>query len=63
MEDLRKWSQQLDGDALVLTTQKDLVKLRRTRIAGRELWALRIQLQVEAGEEALDRELRKVVSG
>jgi len=63
MEDLRKWSRQLDGDALVLTTQKDLVKLRRTRIAGRELWALRIQLQVEAGEEALDRELRKVVSG
>ncbi len=45
VEELRRWARALPADALVLTTQKDLVKLRLPELAGRPLWALRIHLQ------------------
>lgn len=61
IEDLRAWTRSQATDCLVLTTQKDLVKLRLAQLGGHELWALRIQLQVEAGREALDQTLRSVV--
>jgi tetraacyldisaccharide 4'-kinase len=63
IEDLRAWARQQATDCLVLTTQKDLVKLRQTQLGGHELWALRIRLQVEAGQEELDQKLRSVVGG
>ena len=47
----------------MVTTQKDLVKLRLTRLGERELWALRIHLHIDAGREALDQELESLVSG
>ena len=62
VEDLRSWAQGLDPEGIVVTTQKDLVKLRLTRLGGKALWALRICLHVEAGQEALDRKLRQVLS-
>jgi hypothetical protein len=46
----------------VVTTQKDLVKLRLSRLGSRELWAVRIRLHVEAGRDALDRQLDQVLS-
>ena len=45
----------------MVTTQKDLVKLRLCDLGGRELWALRIRLHVEAGQEAFDRKLEEVI--
>jgi len=53
VEDLRNWARQQATDCMVVTTQKDLVKLRLARLDGRPLWALRIRLHVESGQEAL----------
>jgi tetraacyldisaccharide 4'-kinase len=60
LEDLRTWARQQEVDAVV-TTQKDLVKLRLTQLGGRPLWALRISLRVEAGQDVLDRKLQEVL--
>jgi tetraacyldisaccharide 4'-kinase len=61
--DLGDWARQLAKDCVVVTTQKDLVKLRLTELSDRELWALRIQFQIESGQEELDRKLEEAVHG
>ena len=61
VDDLRAWARQQPTDGVVVTTQKDLVKLRLTDLAGRELWALRIQLHVETGQDEFDRRLEEVI--
>lgn len=61
LDDLADWAGQQESDCLILTTQKDLVKLRQTELDGRALWALRIRLQFEAGEELLQRKLQEVL--
>jgi tetraacyldisaccharide 4'-kinase len=63
VESLRGWARELDPAALVLTTQKDLVKLRLSRLADRPLAALRIRLNVEAGQDALHRRLDDALGG
>jgi tetraacyldisaccharide 4'-kinase len=50
---LRAWAAGLPVD-FVLTTQKDLVKLRLDRLGPRPLWALRVRLGPGAGRDALD---------
>ena len=62
--DLTAWARQQAADCVLVTTQKDLVKLRLPDLAGRPLWALRIQLQGhgEDGTAALDHQLRRVAS-
>ncbi|MCI0334781.1 MAG: tetraacyldisaccharide 4'-kinase [Planctomycetes bacterium] len=52
IENLRSWANALPADAALATTQKDLVKIRLDRLGERELWALRIELEVFEGEEA-----------
>lgn len=54
VEDLRSWARSQPENAVILTTQKDLVKVRLDRLGDRELWALRIELEVETGREALE---------
>lgn len=61
VEDLDSWAGQLATECVVVTTQKDLVKLRVSRLGGRELWALRIGLDFEAGQDAFDRTLSLVL--
>jgi tetraacyldisaccharide 4'-kinase len=61
VQELRTWARSLPVDCLVLTTQKDLVKLRVASLADRPLWALRISLHVEAGWGALERQLEAAV--
>jgi tetraacyldisaccharide 4'-kinase len=63
LDALAAGARRLPGDGLVLTTQKDLVKLSRSELAGRALWALRIQLQVTAGRHLLERKLDQVSTG
>jgi tetraacyldisaccharide 4'-kinase len=65
VNDLRNWAEGLPKDALVLTTQKDAVKLRLTELASRPLWALRIGLQVKESNETdeLFRRLENVLQG
>ena len=62
VDSLRAWARQQATDCLIVTSQKDLVKLRLDRLDSRELWALRIQLHVESGQEALESALRKVIT-
>ncbi len=63
VDDLRHWAREQPTDCVVVTTQKDLVKLRLSDLAGRPLWALRIRLQAlaEGGTAALDQQLRSIV--
>lgn len=61
VEELRHWSGRLPADALIVTTQKDLVKLRLSRLEDRPLWCLRIRLYVESALDALEERLRSVL--
>jgi tetraacyldisaccharide 4'-kinase len=63
VEALDDWARQQAADCLVITTQKDLVKVRQRRLGGKEVWALRIRLQVGAGKEALEDKLLEVLKG
>jgi tetraacyldisaccharide 4'-kinase len=58
VEDLNTWARQQATDCVVVTTQKDLVKLRLARLGERGLWALRIHLHIDTGREALDQQLQ-----
>jgi tetraacyldisaccharide 4'-kinase len=61
-ENLSHWAGQLNPETLVVTTQKDLVKLPFTHLGGRPLWALRIEFHVEAGREEFDRRLWSLIA-
>jgi tetraacyldisaccharide 4'-kinase len=62
IDDLRGWARRQPPDALIVTTQKDLVKVRLARLGDRALWALRIGLHVTHGQDVLDRKLHQVLS-
>lgn len=62
VEDLRQWAGKLPAEALVATTQKDLVKLRVDHLAGRPLRALKIALEFRRGREVLEQRLRSLVA-
>jgi tetraacyldisaccharide 4'-kinase len=61
VEALQAWARSLPADAVVATTQKDLVKVRLTALGGRPLWAVRVRLEVSAGREELERRLRRTI--
>jgi tetraacyldisaccharide 4'-kinase len=60
VDDLRAWAATLPDDAVILTTQKDLVKLRLTELAGRPLWAVRIEFRILGSEPEFHERLRAV---
>jgi tetraacyldisaccharide 4'-kinase len=59
---LERWASDL-GANLVLTTQKDLVKLRASSLGPAPLRALRIGLEITAGTEIMDEVLARLVPG
>ncbi|MFO0847371.1 MAG: tetraacyldisaccharide 4'-kinase [Gemmataceae bacterium] len=61
VDDLARWAATLPADAWVVTTQKDLVKLRVAELAGRPVWAVRIGIRFRSGEEAFHDRLRAVI--
>jgi tetraacyldisaccharide 4'-kinase len=61
VEELRTWAGQQAREGVIVTTQKDLVKLRLTQLGGRPLWAVRIGLHITAGQDALERKLDDVL--
>lgn len=63
VEELHRWAGGLPRGALIVTTQKDLVKLRLSRLGDRPLWCLRIRLGVESGQDVLEGCLRSAISG
>jgi hypothetical protein len=44
---------------VLVTTQKDLVKIGLDQLGERELWALHIQLHITSGQDALEEGLGK----
>jgi tetraacyldisaccharide 4'-kinase len=62
VEALREWGRSLPEGSAIVTTQKDMVKLRLSELAGRPLWALRVGLAFTAGEEALRALLDEVLA-
>jgi tetraacyldisaccharide 4'-kinase len=53
VESLRSWATNFPEATLVLTTQKDLVKLRIPDLNSRSLWAVRVEMQFLNGEADL----------
>jgi tetraacyldisaccharide 4'-kinase len=62
VESLRAWARELPADAVVVTTQKDLVKICLDRLGSRPLWALRIDLDVVRGRTVLEEKLHQLVT-
>lgn len=63
VDNLRDWARRQATDGMVLTTQKDLVKLCLPQLGGRDLWAVRIGLHFTAGQAELEHKLEEVGSG
>jgi tetraacyldisaccharide 4'-kinase len=61
VEELHRWAGSLPIGTTIVTTQKDLVKLRLSYFDDCPLWCLRIRLRVESGQDALDERLRSVL--
>jgi tetraacyldisaccharide 4'-kinase len=59
--ELQAWASQQAKDCVVVTTQKDLVKLCIAQLGGKPLWALRIGLHFWSGQETLDHKLNEVL--
>jgi tetraacyldisaccharide 4'-kinase len=55
VEWLKTWARRLPPDAVIVTTQKDLVKIRLSELSDRPVWALQIALTPTRGQDALDR--------
>lgn len=61
VEDLSALARSLPAGTLLITTQKDLVKLRINQLGERPLYALRIRLAFQAGQDALETLLAQLV--
>jgi tetraacyldisaccharide 4'-kinase len=59
---LRTWARQLPAETAVVTTQKDLVKIRLNEIGDKALWALQIQVQLTSGDDLLETMLRRIAT-
>jgi tetraacyldisaccharide 4'-kinase len=57
---LRESASRLPQDTLFVTTHKDLVKLRIADLAGRPLWALRIEMAFQTNQAAIESVLARV---
>ena len=58
-DSLARWAEELDVSA-VLCTCKDLMKISRDRLGTKPLWAVRIELELLVGQEALESRLRRL---
>ncbi len=61
VERLIHWAEGLDV-AAVVCTEKDLVKIGREELGGRALWAIRIELELLAGQAELEERLSQVMA-
>ena len=59
--ELTRWARDLQAD-LVLTTQKDLVKLRASNLGAVPLRALRIVVEITSGQPRLEEALERLIS-
>jgi len=61
VDSLRAWAAKLPADTILVTTQKDSVKLRVGELGGRPLWAVRVGVRFTSGEVELRTMLREVL--
>jgi tetraacyldisaccharide 4'-kinase len=61
VEELGRWAGTQPPDCVILTTQKDLVKLPMEKLNERPLWALQIELHIEKEAELLEEMLLSAV--
>jgi tetraacyldisaccharide 4'-kinase len=61
VEELNRWAARLPAGAAIVTTQKDAVKLRLSRLGDRPLWWLRIRLRIESCQDVWEERLRSVL--
>ncbi|MEX2286244.1 MAG: tetraacyldisaccharide 4'-kinase [Planctomycetaceae bacterium] len=52
---------QRTGAAAIVTTQKDLVKIRATQLGGKPLWAIQIGTKIVAGADVLAARLEEII--
>ena len=57
---LAEWARK-SGASTLITTQKDLVKIPQTALAGLPLWALAIRAQITAGKDRFDAQLQRLI--
>jgi tetraacyldisaccharide 4'-kinase len=62
LDNLAAWARSC-GAGVLVTTQKDLVKIPRNDLGGLPLWALAIRAQISAGQEAFETSLQEVIQG
>jgi tetraacyldisaccharide 4'-kinase len=62
VNELQKWARGQPAQCLMVTTQKDLVKIRRTHLGDKDLWAVRVRFGIESGEKELHGMLDRVMS-
>jgi tetraacyldisaccharide 4'-kinase len=62
VEELCSWAESLPSDTIITTTQKDFVKLRILELAGRPVWAVRVGLRFQDGEDAIRERLDAVLA-
>jgi tetraacyldisaccharide 4'-kinase len=60
IDSLVNWSHELGASAVVCTC-KDLVKVRSERIGSRPLWAVRVEMQFQMGQESFESRLQELL--
>ncbi len=60
VDSLTEWAQRLDA-AAVVCTHKDLVKLGTDKLGSRPLWAVTVELRFLGGQEAVERQLKRLL--
>ncbi len=60
LEELADLAQRAGASAIV-TTQKDLVKIRATQLGGKPLWAIQIGTKIVAGADVLTARLEEII--
>ncbi|MBY0231749.1 MAG: tetraacyldisaccharide 4'-kinase [Gemmataceae bacterium] len=63
VDDLGRWARAQPEGAWLVTTQKDLVKLRVESLGGRQLRAVRIEMEIRSGREELEALVRAACQG
>lgn len=63
VDDLRRWARELPAETVLVTTQKDLVKIDLDRIGDRPLWALRIRLLILENGDVFEKCLHSALAG
>jgi len=62
VEWLKAWARRLPSNAVIVTTQKDLVKIRLHELGDRPVWALQVALTPTRGQDALHRLLEGILA-